>query len=214
VSDSNDNSIPVLHEVLVPGNPAQARPAAATQPAPEPGAPREPSFAVEPVLAPEPVHAGEPALARDSAQAGEPAHHAEHAQPRKRTRAHPALDSLHEREAALAAQPGVFDRTEPFAPLEAGATVPPDIAREPVDQAQAGLDADAIAERLRARFAGFLAGEGRGIIEARCRDALQDHTARLVNQITREVALSLETEMSGWVRDAVEEEMARRSGNA
>jgi len=211
VSDSNDNSIPVLHEVLVPGNPAQARPAAATQPAAEPGAPREPSFAVEPVLAPEPVHAAEPALARDSAQAAEPAHHA---QPRKRTRAHPALDSLHEREAALAAQPGVFDRTEPFAPLEAGATVPPDIAREPVDQAQAGLDADAIAERLRARFAGFLAGEGRGIIEARCRDALQDHTARLVNQITREVALSLETEMSGWVRDAVEEEMARRSGNA
>jgi hypothetical protein len=48
------------------------------------------------------------------------------------------------------------------------------------------------------------------VIEARCRDALQDHTTWLVNQITREVALALETEMTGWVREAVEEELARR----
>ncbi|HYS66776.1 MAG TPA: DUF2486 family protein [Paraburkholderia sp.] len=214
MSDPNDNSIPVLHEVLVPGDPAQARHAAATQPAPEPGTPREPGFAVEPALAPEPAHAAEPAFAREPAHAAEPAHHPEHAHPRKRTRAHHALDPLHEHEAALAASPGVFDRTEPPAPLEAGATVPPDIAREPAVEPQADLDADAIVERLRGRFAGFLSGEGRGIIEARCRDALQDHTAWLVNQITREVALSLESEMSGWVRDAVEEEMARRSGSA
>ena len=60
---------------------------------------------------------------------------------------------------------GVFDRTEPAAPLEAGATVPPDIARDTETSAllQADLDADAIAERLRRRFAGFLTGEGRGI---------------------------------------------------
>jgi hypothetical protein len=49
------------------------------------------------------------------------------------------------------------------------------------------------------------------VIEARCRDALQDHTTWLVNQITREVALALETEMTGWVREAVEEEIGRRS---
>ncbi len=76
------------------------------------------------------------------------------------------------------------------------------------------LDADVIAERLRGRFAGFLTGEGRGIIEARCRDALQDHTSWLVNQITREVALALETELTGWVREAVDQEIARRSGSA
>jgi hypothetical protein len=109
---------------------------------------------------------------------------------------------------------GVFDRAEPAAPLEAGATVPPDIARDTETSAllQADLDADAIAERLRRRFAGFLTGEGRGIVEARCRDALQEHTTMLVSQITREVALTLESEMTGWVREAVEEELARRSG--
>ena len=73
------------------------------------------------------------------------------------------------------------------------------------------LDADVLAERLRGRFASYLTGEGRAVIEARCRDALQDHTTWLVNQITREVALALETEMTGWVREAVNEEIARRS---
>jgi hypothetical protein len=73
------------------------------------------------------------------------------------------------------------------------------------------LDADVLAERLRGRFASYLTGEGRSVIEARCRDALQDHTTWLVNQITREVALALETEMTGWVREAVEEELTRRS---
>jgi hypothetical protein len=107
----------------------------------------------------------------------------------------------------------VFDRTEPAAPLEAGTIVPPDIAHEAAVAAppQQDLDADVIAERLRGRFAGFLTGEGRGIIEARCRDALQEHTTLLVSQITREVALTLETEMTGWVREAVEEEIARRA---
>lgn len=73
------------------------------------------------------------------------------------------------------------------------------------------LDADLLAERLRGRFASYLTGEGRAAIEARCREALQDHTTWLVSQITREVALALETEMTGWVREAVEEELARRA---
>jgi hypothetical protein len=72
------------------------------------------------------------------------------------------------------------------------------------------LDADAIAERLRGRFASYLMGEGRGFIEARCRDALQDHTNWLVNQITREVALALEVEVAGWVREAVREALAKK----
>jgi len=73
------------------------------------------------------------------------------------------------------------------------------------------LDADVLADRLRGRFASYLTGEGRAAIEARCRDALQDHTTWLVNQITREVAMALETEITGWVREAVEDELARRS---
>jgi hypothetical protein len=116
-------------------------------------------------------------------------------------------------EPAVVPSAGVFDRAEPHAPLEAGAIVPPDIAHEASAQSQSNLDADVIAERLRGRFAGFLTGEGRGIIEARCRDALQDHTSWLVNQITREVALALETELTGWVREAVDQEIARRSGS-
>ncbi|WP_144108484.1 DUF2486 family protein [Paraburkholderia sp. BCC1886] len=154
MSDLNDDSIPVLQDILVHGNPAQA---------------------------PRALHDGEAAPSS----------------------------------APASASAGVFDRTEPVAPIEAGASVPPDIARDPgvqsQPQPQSQLDASAIAERLRGRFAGFLTGEGRGIVEARCRDALQDHTAWLVSQITREVALALETEMTGWVREAVEEEIARRS---
>jgi hypothetical protein len=231
VSDPNDSSIPVLHEILVPGNPAQARntssgtAAPATQPVADPETAREPVFAPEPsrepepVLAPESLHAqeDEPTLARESAQGMAQAHPEESAHPRKRLRAHHGADHRHEHERALhepALTPsaGVFDRAEPHAPVEAGAIVPPDIAHETSAQRQS-LDADVIAERLRGRFAGFLTGEGRGIIEARCRDALQDHTSWLVNQITREVALALETELTGWVREAVDQEIARRSGN-
>lgn len=80
-------------------------------------------------------------------------------------------------------------------------------------QAVAGLtpeDAQHIAERLRNRLTNYLTGDGRDAIEARCRDALREHSAWLVGQITREVALALETEVMDWVRDAVDEEIARR----
>jgi hypothetical protein len=284
VSDPNDNSIPVLHEILVPGHAPQVRQGTcdaavpATEPVPEPEMPREPSFKAEPVLAPQPAHADqpslppepvlapqpvltpeqmlspEPVLAPEPAQAHEPTvapepalvpeaahaaeplhaaepthapeprlapepeppHAAEHAHPKKRSRLHHGAEARHAHDHEHVSA-GVFDRAEPAAPLEAGAIVPPDIARETetaeaAASSQPNLDADVIAERLRGRFAGFLTGEGRGIIEARCRDALQEHTTLLVSQITREVALTLETEMTGWVREAVEEEIARRSG--
>jgi hypothetical protein len=87
------------------------------------------------------------------------------------------------------------------------AVVQPDAA------AAAGLtpeDAQHIAERLRNRLTTYLTGAGRDAIEARCRDALQEHSAWLVGQVTREVALALETEVMDWVRDAVDEEIARR----
>lgn len=73
-------------------------------------------------------------------------------------------------------------------------------------------DAQHVAERLRNRLTAYLTGAGRDAIEARCREALHDHSAWLVGQITREVALALETEVMDWVRDAVDEEIARRRG--
>ncbi|VWB28138.1 DUF2486 family protein [Burkholderia lata] len=91
--------------------------------------------------------------------------------------------------------------------------VVPAAAPQPDAQAAAGLtpeDAQHIAERLRNRLTNYLTGEGRDAIEARCRDALHEHSAWLVGQITREVALALETEVMDWVRDAVDEEIARR----
>jgi hypothetical protein len=145
-------------------------------------------------------------------------HVADHTHARKQARPHHGIharhghEELHEDEAEVS--PGVFDRTEPFIPLEAGATVPPDLDHEGAHEAavaQPRLDADALAARLHGRFQSFLTGEGRGIIEARCRDAVQQHTSLLVSQITREVAQTLEAEMTEWVREAVEEEIARRS---
>ncbi|CAE6724461.1 hypothetical protein R69927_04740 [Paraburkholderia domus] len=229
--DPDDSSIPVLHEILVPGNLAQVRhapsgaAAPATRPVSDPGAAQEPAFAPEPrhepMLAPEAVSAPEtlrapevPASASEPVHAAEHAHPPEPAHPKKRARAHHAADHRHAHEPVVMPSAGVFDRAEPHAPIEAGAIVPPDIAHEVLARPHPNLDADVIAERLRGRFAGFLTGEGRGIIEARCRDALQDHTSWLVNQITREVALALETELTGWVKEAVDQEIARRSGSA
>ncbi|OXJ35074.1 hypothetical protein CFB82_13905 [Burkholderia sp. HI2714] len=91
--------------------------------------------------------------------------------------------------------------------------VVPAAALQPEAQGAAGLtpeDSQHIAERLRNRLTNYLTGEGRDAIEARCRDALHEHSAWLVGQITREVALALETEVMDWVRDAVDEEIARR----
>ena len=98
------------------------------------------------------------------------------------------------------------------------ATVPAPSMRESVAtrestaaQEDHGLDErdiDVIAERLRARFSNYLRDEGRGMIEARCRDALQEHTNWLLRQVTREIALALESEVTGWVRDAVRAELA------
>jgi hypothetical protein len=162
VSDPNDSSIPVLSEILVPGNPAQARHVpGGTQPVSDPETAQEPVFAPaprhepEPVLRPESAPAREePTLAPQPAHVSEQAHPADHAHPKKRSRAHHAGDHRHAHEPAVAPSAGVFDRAEPHAPIETGAIVPPDIAHEALAQPQPNLDADVIAERLRGRFAG------------------------------------------------------------
>ncbi|WOD18760.1 DUF2486 family protein [Paraburkholderia kirstenboschensis] len=255
MSDPNDNSIPVLNEVLVPGHVAQRRepqagaaaPAAAPAETPlpeaeallQPDVTTEPELAPQPVLSPEETRAPEPVLepqplgtgataaaageARStaghahSADHGRPAdqaHPAHHAHAMKKPRPHLAAKAGHAHDDALAASAAMFDRTEPPPPFEAAATVPPDIAQEVDTHGQSGVDAERIAERLRERFAGFLAGDGRGVIEARCRSAVEEHATRLVDQITREVVSTLENQMTGWVREAVEAEIDRRSGGA
>jgi Protein of unknown function (DUF2486) len=194
-----DTSIPVLNEILVPGKPAHARPTHGTDT--DPAAP-----------------AADAAPAEAAAELGaEPAD----VEPADGVTVH----------AVTPAQVHAFELTESSTPFElASAPEPPELPTEsePVEDYEPSsafhfarapapaaplhnLDADVLADRLRGRFASYLTGEGRAVIEARCRDALQDHTTWLVNQITREVALTLETEMTGWVREAVNEEIARRS---
>ena len=72
-------------------------------------------------------------------------------------------------------------------------------------------DVDLIAERLRTRFASYLRQDARGGIEARCKDAVQEHMNWLVRQVTRDVVIALEAEVTSWVRDAVREELARHT---
>ncbi|ALE56439.1 hypothetical protein AC233_03675 [Burkholderia sp. HB1] len=206
---------------------AQSAPQSAAQPAArsdtplrepedlrEPGLTAEPELAPQPVLSPEQTLTPEPVLAPEPG-AATPAHSAQHAQPTTYPDdAHRAAEAEHAHDEVLAASAGVFDRTEPPTPLEAGATVPPDFAHEVGEQASSAVDAEVIAGRLQERFADFLAGDGRGIVEARCRSAAQEHTTRLVDQITREVVSTLANEMTGWVREAVEAEIARRTPKA
>ncbi len=72
-------------------------------------------------------------------------------------------------------------------------------------------DVEFIAERLRLRFSTYMRQDARGMIEARCREAVEEHTNWLVRQVTREVVGALEQEVAGWVRDAVSEELARHT---
>ncbi|MFP6559916.1 DUF2486 family protein [Paraburkholderia sp. B3] len=116
--------------------------------------------------------------------------------------------------------PLLTDTLVPGNPLRAA--VPPAqtlataaLATATMPAAEDGLfahDADALVERLRGRCLTWLTGEGRNVIEARCNAALQEHTHWLVGHVSREIGLALETELKGWVRAAVREELAARSG--
>jgi hypothetical protein len=206
-----DTSIPVLNDILVPGKPEHARPIHGE------GAVAAASTVSE--VQPEGTdRAHSTAFAESAAESA--------AQPADGVTVHSVTEAqvhafdLPEQPAPfeLASAPEPFEFTDLPEPAEPGARFEPGsafhFARTPEQPAPAQvhpLDADVLAERLRGRFASYLTGEGREVIEARCRDALQDHTTWLVNQITREVALALETEMTGWVREAVDEELGRRS---
>ncbi|HEF4747179.1 TPA: DUF2486 family protein [Burkholderia multivorans] len=212
----DDAALPLLTDVLVPGG-AAAAPATAssTVPAAAPEAEADPEVvAVHPVPTPDvPAVEWPPAdaaAARDADAPAEPgaarqvvAQDAAMGAPLSSTLAAdvPSGDAA----SAAARSPGraAVDDTLPEAVVPA--------ADEPVAVLTAE-HAQHVAERLRNRLTAYLTGAGRDAIEARCREALHDHSAWLVGQITREVALALETEVMDWVRDAVDEEIARRRG--
>ncbi|PRF23691.1 DUF2486 family protein [Burkholderia multivorans] len=212
----DDAALPLLTDVLVPGG-AAAAPATAssTAPAAAPEAEADPEVvAVHPVPTPDvPAVEWPPAdaaAARDADAPAEPgaarqvvAQDAAMGAPLSSTLAAdvPSGDAA----SAAARSPGraAVDDTLPEAVVPA--------ADEPVAVLTAE-HAQHVAERLRNRLTAYLTGAGRDAIEARCREALHNHSAWLVGQITREVALALETEVMDWVRDAVDEEIARRRG--
>jgi hypothetical protein len=188
-NDSQDVVIPVLNEVIVQGDPAQARETAA-EPADGFGSePDEGAFVEDESTAPLDLPMSDaiaapiptPTPARAEARPVQPA----------------AVASVASATAASAAA---------SAPAASAASAP--VAGPGITD----YDANLIAERLRGRFASYLTGEGRALIESRCRDAFQEHTSRLVSQITREVSMALESELTGWVREAIREELKHRGG--
>ncbi|WP_029226376.1 DUF2486 family protein [Burkholderia ubonensis] len=191
MGQAETSSIPMLTDVLIPGHPAPAR-------RPEAGLPRD--DAAIPVLT-DVIAPGNPAAAAPEAAA-----------PTVRPAEAAAPVGIEADPATVVVQPV----PTPEVPVVELAPVPHVDAPEMATQAAATAaaltpqDAQHIAERLRDRLTNYLTGEGRETIEARCRDALRGHTAWLVSQITREVALALETEVMDWVRDAVDDEIARR----
>jgi hypothetical protein len=148
-----------------------------------------------PLARPGGIHADPAAVADEQRLSGE------------RAMAQTAVGTPSER--AVTPQPAVsFER--PDAGMSAAA--------EPVSTATASTspaldhrEVDLIAERLRTRFASYLRQDARGVIEARCKDAVQEHTNWLVRQVTRDVVIALEAEVTSWVRDAVREELARHT---
>ncbi|KVE44794.1 DUF2486 family protein [Burkholderia sp. BDU5] len=203
--EANESSIPVLTDVLVPGNPALAR---------QPVAGRAQAGA-----------AAGAAGTVDEARAAEPA--ARDASPRLvdalRAPTHveppfvPTPDALAAELPTAYAAPATYGDELPAAHPAADLAPPAALPSSAPDAAHAApslgadLEARQIAERLKSRMTNYLTGEGRGLIEARCRDALQDHAGWLVGQIAREVALALETEVAGWVTEEVGAALARRN---
>ena len=210
-SDPSDQDIPILTDVMETGHDPHAK-------------------AKRPKRSSTHAHEGSHARKHGTAHDKHDAHdahdvdaHAEADKPPVLDDDVPVLDSIYESPPAPlhvpAREPAQFVPGE--AEFTSGSTAeqyvaPPEPVAMPAEHAHAPVaapshatdyDADVLAERLRGRFATYLKGDGRNLIEARCRDAFQDHTTWLVNQITREVALALETEMLSWVREAIREEL-------
>lgn len=226
-SDSSDpgdpDSLPVLTDVLVAGRPPMSRPTAQHEPdaatrsepsmhesarsfatAEQQEARRPTESSTEAVRAAQIEEFVEPAAAAPSTSAEAPADTPVEAPIEASTAAVRQAEVEVERQAKAAQDATAQQQAQASAPLSSAAPAVELPAAEDLSE----RDAEQLAERLRVRFAGYLREEGRAVIEARCRDALQEHTSWLVRQVTREVALALEGEVVGWVRDAVREELA------
>ncbi|AGK48502.1 hypothetical protein BTI_2860 [Burkholderia thailandensis MSMB121] len=218
--EANESSIPVLTDVLVPGNPALARPPVAGRAeagetaasAARAGDAHEAHEAQEAHEA-DKFDAAAP-VARDAAippvgETGVPPR----AEPSFVSAPDPLAAELPTAYAASATYADDLPAAHPAPDLEPPAALPSSVPE--VGQAApsfaADLEARQIAERLKSRMTHYLTGEGRGLIEARCREALHDHAGWLVGQIAREVALTLETEVAGWVTEEVGAALARRN---
>ena len=219
------DSLPVLTDVLVAGRPpmpratAQHEPDAATRSEPsmhesarsfatveQQEARRPTESSTEAVRAAQIEEFVEPAAAAPSTSAEAPADPTVEAPIEASTAAERQAEVQVEveRQAKAAQDATAQQQAQASAPLSSAAPAVELPAAEDLSE----RDAEQLAERLRVRFAGYLREEGRAVIEARCREALQEHTSWLVRQVTREVALALEGEVVGWVRDAVREELA------
>ncbi|MBJ9620315.1 DUF2486 family protein [Burkholderia multivorans] len=211
-SPHDDAALPLLTDVLVPGGPVAAP---ASVPAAAPEAEADPEVvAVHPVPTPDvPAVEWPPADAATARDADAPAEPGAAQQVVAQDAAMGApLPSTLAADVPSADAAGMAARS-PARPAAEDAL--PEAVVPAADEPAAALtaeDAQHIAERLRNRLTAYLTGAGRDAIEARCREALHEHSAWLVGQITREVALALETEVMDWVRDAVDEEIARRRG--
>ncbi|WP_063550273.1 DUF2486 family protein [Burkholderia territorii] len=207
----DDAAVPVLTDVVAPGHPAGASAAPEYQGT-------DPEYVtIEPVPTPDVPAVELPGDSDAPAQPGAAGHVVAEESAAAQAPLRSALIDDEGRQAAVAATPRDADEAMPSHAVAASddglATDHLAHAAHAESQSIAALtpeDAQHVAERLRNRLTNYLTGEGREAIEARCRDALHDHTAWLVGQITREVALALETEVMEWVRDAVDEEIARR----
>ncbi|MBJ9593380.1 DUF2486 family protein [Burkholderia seminalis] len=229
MTQADSSSIPTLTDVLVPGKPVPARASAPGAPQPhertaipvltdviapgdamKTGADPE-AVVVEPVPTP---HVPAIALPGDVATAEAAAMGETDAPAETGATEHVVAEDTAAMNAPL--RSSLADDTVPrhaLAAMAHEAAGPAPETAMPDAAAAAGLtpeDAQHIAERLRNRLTNYLTGAGRDAIEERCRDALHEHSAWLVGQVTREVALALETEVMDWVRDAVDEEIARR----
>jgi hypothetical protein len=152
-----------------------------------------------------------------SAPTDDPATSANH-EPARATELAPPADGVDLQAATPAAElltafdaPPAFADELPASHSAPEAVTPPPLASFAAAAADARVDAREIAGRLQRRVADYLGGAGRALIEARCEAALRDHGARLVDEVTREVARTLEVEIAGWVREAVDDELARRA---
>ncbi|MEX3555705.1 MAG: DUF2486 family protein [Burkholderia gladioli] len=81
---------------------------------------------------------------------------------------------------------------------------------EPAPPPAARIDSGRIAERLQGCVADYLSGEGRALIDARCREAVQRHAAWLVGEVSQQVVTALAPEFERWVAEAVDEALAQR----